>query len=170
MINIWFTSDHHFGHANILKFEPIARPFSSLEEMHEVMIERWNNIVHSNDIVYHLGDFCFGQHNIRIAERLNGKKKIILGNHDKYPMKEYIHYFEKIYGVLFYNRCILSHVPVHKDGLGARWLLNVHGHKHSKTIDDPHYFNVSVEQNNLYPFHWDQINDRLKQVKNGECS
>lgn len=41
MINTWFIGDTHFGHANILQFEKDARPFETLEEMHEVIIERW---------------------------------------------------------------------------------------------------------------------------------
>lgn len=72
--NIWFISDTHFGHANILEYEKEARPFSSLEEMHEVMIERWNSVVQPKDILYHLGDFAFGRRGLSVASRLNGKK------------------------------------------------------------------------------------------------
>lgn len=194
MIETWFTSDHHFGHKNILEYEKEARPFSTIEEMHEALIERWNSVVNPNDIVYHLGDFCFGKKNIEIAQRLNGKKKLVMGNHDTYPTADYLRYFDKLYGVIFYNRCILSHSPVHPNGLGSRWMLNLHGHLHSKRVktavhslcelhtkehnlpilvrkpfdeeftDDPNYFNVSVEQNNLTPIHWDVIAERLKEL------
>jgi len=196
MINTWFTSDHHFGHKNILEYEKEARPFATIEEMHETLIERWNSVVNPNDIVYHLGDFCFGKKNLIIAKRLNGKKKLVMGNHDTYPTSDYLHYFDKLYGVIFYNRCILSHSPVHPNGLGSRWMLNIHGHLHSKRVqhainglyslkvnkdaeekeilvrspfdeqfeDDPNYFNVSVEQNNLTPIHWDVIAERLKEL------
>ncbi len=62
----WFISDTHFFHANILKFlnkqEQRIRPFQSLEEMHELMIERWNSVVKDRDYVYHLGDVTFQYH------------------------------------------------------------------------------------------------------------
>lgn len=178
MNETWFTSDTHFGHKNILEYEKEARPFQNIEEMHEVMIERWNSVVKPKDIIYHLGDFVFGRHNIKIASRLNGKKRLVMGNHDTYPASEYLEHFDKLYGVIFYERCILSHVPVHVNGLGSRWILNVHGHLHSKRVhknplihdgklvfsggDDPNYFNVSCEQNNLTPIHRDAIMKHIK--------
>ena len=64
--------------------------------MHEVMIDRWNSVVRPNDIIYHLGDFAFGRHNIKIAERLNGKKRLIMGNHDTYSTADYLSYFDKL--------------------------------------------------------------------------
>jgi len=190
----WFIGDTHFGHKNILEYEKEARPFATIEEMHEVMIERWNSVVTSNDIVFHLGDFAFGKHWIKIAERLNGKKRLVMGNHDTYPTADYLQYFDKLYGVIFYHQCVLSHVPVHPNGLGSRWLLNVHGHLHSKRVqtpvmgwheiqskdhpmpilvrkpfdeefeDDPNYFNVSCEQNNLTPINYEVIKERLNAI------
>lgn len=179
MNNVWFTSDHHFGHLNILTYQPDERPFSSVEEMNEAMILRWNEVVKPQDTVYHVGDFCFGRANIAIAGRLNGRKNLIMGNHDHYPIEEYAQYFNKIRGVHYWKMCVLTHIPVHPENLGSRAFLNVHGHLHSKRIlthidpdgvafpdwtePDPNYFNVSVEQNNLYPFHADQILERMKQ-------
>ena len=55
---IWFTSDTHFRHANIIKFS--GRPFANVEEMNEELIRRWNEAVPDNGIVFHLGDFCCG--------------------------------------------------------------------------------------------------------------
>lgn len=180
MIETWFTSDTHFGHKNIIQYEPENRPFKTLEEMHEVMIERWNSVVKPNDIVWHLGDFCFGKSWLPIARKLNGKKKLVLGNHDTYVSSAYLDYFEKLYGVVQWEQCILSHVPVHVNQLGSRWFLNVHGHLHSKQVTDSievnrkgdtiesvdlNYFNVSVEQNNLTPFHRDDIMSRIKLLK-----
>ena len=56
--------------------------------------------------IYFLGDFAFGKKNIALAERFNGNKKLILGNHDCYPSSEYLKYFEKLYGVLHWKTCI----------------------------------------------------------------
>ena len=79
---IYFTSDTHYGHANIIKY--CARPFESVDEMDEALIKAYNSVVTPNDTVYHLGDFCMGG---RKPEeylcRLNGKMFLLPGNHDK---------------------------------------------------------------------------------------
>ena len=175
MIETYFISDTHFGHKNILEYEKEARPFDSLEEMNQKIIENWNKTVRPKDIIYHLGDFAFGRDNIAIASRLNGRKKLILGNHDLHDIRLYLHYFEGIYGALHWKKCVMTHIPVHPDNLGRRFLINIHGHLHSRTIkdslglpaeyvDDPKYFNVSCERNNLTPIHADVIRERLRAV------
>jgi|ERR1700722_3415176 len=80
---IHFISDTHFGHANIIKYS--KRPFSSVEEMNRKLIENWNARVAPDDIVWHLGDFAFMKPDqfMRLLERLNGRKHVVLGNHDK---------------------------------------------------------------------------------------
>ncbi len=183
MNETWFIGDTHFGHKNILLFEKEARPFETIEDMNEAIIDRWNNCVRDNDTVYHLGDFAFGRHNIQIAERLRGKKRLILGNHDSYPCADYLRYFDKVYGCTYWERCVLTHMPVHANGLGSRWMVNVHGHLHSRVVmsneitapekeypmnwcvvPDKNYFNVSCEQNNLTPIHADLIRERIKEI------
>ena len=54
---IWFTSDTHFGHKNILKF--CKRPWDTVEEMVEGLIQNWNRVVGKDDLIFHLGDFAF---------------------------------------------------------------------------------------------------------------
>lgn len=79
---IWFTSDLHFGHRNIIKF--CNRPWETVEEMDKALIENWNSVVGKNDIVFDLGDFAFAP-NWRwkeIISQLNGKHYLILGNHE----------------------------------------------------------------------------------------
>lgn len=82
-MNIWFISDTHFGHSNIIKYS--NRPFASVHEMNEVLITNWNALVKPNDVVWHLGDFAFMPSNKfnNLIDRLNGKINIVLGNHDK---------------------------------------------------------------------------------------
>ena len=77
---LWFTSDTHFNHANILKFT--NRPFENVTEHDEALIKNWNDRVGVNDTVFHLGDFCFGssQKIVEIRERLNGNIVLIRGN------------------------------------------------------------------------------------------
>jgi calcineurin-like phosphoesterase family protein len=182
MSETWFIADTHFGHKNILEYEKEHRPFATVEEMNEQLINNWNNVVGAKDRVYHLGDFCFGKDNIGLAARLKGSKRLILGNHDTYPASEYFHHFDKLHGTIFWEHCILSHVPVHPDSLGSRCFMNVHGHLHSKNImmwvpyetgsmskigrmeiKDENYFNVSCEQNNLTPINADIIRARVKE-------
>lgn len=78
--SIWFTSDTHYGHRNIIEF--CDRPFTDLEDMHEKMIANYNKLVQPGDDVYILGDFAFYD-SVNIFRRLNGNKHLILGNHDK---------------------------------------------------------------------------------------
>ena len=79
--NIYFTSDTHFGHANILNF--CKRPFKDVDEMNEELIKRWNEVISKEDTVFHLGDFAFGGAEIwnKTLPRLNGHIVLILGNH-----------------------------------------------------------------------------------------
>lgn len=78
---IFFTSDTHFGHSNIIKF--CNRPFKDAEEMDRVLIENWNNKVPEDGLVFHLGDFGWGgyQEYKKIRDQLNGKIILIKGNH-----------------------------------------------------------------------------------------
>ena len=80
---IYFTSDTHFGHSNVIKF--CKRPWSSVKAMDEGLIRRWNSVVRPKDTVYVLGDFAFTNSKDReaILNRLNGIKILIQGNHDK---------------------------------------------------------------------------------------
>lgn len=86
---IWFTSDLHFGHADAIKYS--KRPFESLDEMHEVLITRWNKCVQPQDIIYVCGDMalCPYREFEPLAKRLNGIKYLIRGNHDSYSVGQY---------------------------------------------------------------------------------
>lgn len=160
MSNIFLISDTHFGHKNILKFKrndgnPL-RPFSSVEEMDETLIENWNKVVKTQDKIYHLGDVTMSN-NLKFISKLNGHKRLVRGNHDKASIKEYIKYFEEIYGVRQWeNRFIMSHIPLHSDSLG-RWKYNVHGHLHANNVPDERYINVSVEQINYTPIALEEL-------------
>jgi calcineurin-like phosphoesterase family protein len=81
---IFFTSDTHFGHKNLLKFCPKTRLGKDIEEHDEILIREWNNAASPNDIIYHHGDFCFGNsaYAEALIKRLNGRIHLIWGNHD----------------------------------------------------------------------------------------
>lgn len=79
---LFFTSDTHFCHSKIIEFA--NRPFTSVQEMNEVLVWNWNEVVPKDGIVFHLGDLCFGTSEqwLQILSRLNGNIHLILGNHD----------------------------------------------------------------------------------------
>ncbi|MGD2156816.1 MAG: hypothetical protein PVG14_00145 [Anaerolineales bacterium] len=82
-MTIWFTADTHFGHANIIRY--CERPFASVQEMDEALIENWNDVIKPKDTIYHLGDFTLtGQEGANLYfSRLNGMISLIPGGHDK---------------------------------------------------------------------------------------
>ncbi len=84
-VKYWVTSDLHFFHAGVLKFNPDTRPFDNVDDMHTGLINHWNSVVGENDVVLHLGDFSFKgkEATESILEQLNGNIVFILGNHDK---------------------------------------------------------------------------------------
>lgn len=81
-MNIWISSDSHFGHQRNFLYEP--RGFSSIQEHNEQVIKNWNELVAPGDIVYHLGDVMLGdnERGMECLRRLNGNIKLIRGNHD----------------------------------------------------------------------------------------
>lgn len=89
-MNVYVTSDTHFGHKNILQYNSDTRPWDTVEEMDDGLIKAWNAYVGNDDIVYHLGDFAFCgfQRAMEIANQLNGRIVLIRGNHDQMFRKE----------------------------------------------------------------------------------
>lgn len=173
MPNIFFASDHHFGHANILNFKkddgtPL-RDFKDIDHMNETIIQRHNETVRPNDKVYFLGDVVMSRKNsaLKILERLNGEKILIKGNHDQCDAKAYLEYFKDIRGSHQFEGLIMTHIPIHPESL-ARWGLNVHGHLHSNIvrmplsqIPDRRYFNVSMERIGYYPISLEEIKKQI---------
>lgn len=172
MTNIWFTSDTHFFHANILGFKnsdgsPV-RPFKSVKEMHEVMIQNWNSVVKPQDHVWHLGDvtFYYGKGFNELMSRLNGKKRMLVGNHDKLRPQNFLalsNHFEKIeyWRGFKEGNFTCTHMP-HPLGSLRDGAFNVHGHTHGRCLSDPHYINVCVEVRNFTPVHYDTILSEIK--------
>ena len=166
-MTIFVISDTHFNHANILTFKDSlgkpCRKFSSVEEMNEVMIERWNNVVRDGDTIYHLGDVLFGNDKDdwlnKNMPRLRGKKRLIFGNHD--DPKHFVgkgHFSKTMLWRMFPEfNCLLTHVPVHPSTLGEgrfdfdKPVINIHGHIHTNESPEGPYKCVCVEQTNYTP-------------------
>ena len=163
MNKVYVISDTHFGHHKVIQFEPEHRPFATIEEHDRELVERWNATVRPRDTVWHLGDVYFGGRDAHeILGSLNGIKRLVLGNHDHYPIWIYQKYFGKIFGVAELRGCVLTHVPVHPYQLEKRYRANIHGHMHSKEMADDRYFCVSVEQTGLKPILLDELLSGLK--------
>lgn len=179
--NIWFIGDHHFMHRNIIKYT--GRPFESILIMNQIMIDRWNEVVGPNDLVYHLGDFIFGGKNLikRFAEVLNGDKILIKGNHDKNANRFLDAGFLEVHDRIELNiageNVIICHYPYFNDlepylkfsdkrpKDEGQWLI--HGHVHKAWLFNEKMINVSVENWNYYPVSINYINQLIKENPRG---
>lgn len=154
-MNIFFISDLHLGHKNIIKFSRDYRVGLTIEEHNEWLVSQWNSVVGKGDIVYVLGDVAFGHENLKYLDQMKGQKFLIRGNHDGGDISVFKPYFQNIYGLLKYKGFWLSHAPIHPASL--RNLFNLHGHVHQNTLEDLRYINVSVEALNGIPISLDTL-------------
>lgn len=164
---VFFTSDTHFYHTNIIDF--CKRPFKEIEEMNETLIANWNKTVGPNDIIFHLGDFCLGDSEKwnRILDRLNGNIYLILDNHDlRNFRKSYEERFKSVtmqMNIEIENQKIcLNHYPFlcYDGSYNGDWQLfgHVHTNKNNTSNDArrleilfPTQYDVGVDNNNFTP-------------------
>lgn len=172
---IYFTSDTHYWHKTAIEY--CRRPFATVEEMNEAMIERWNSRVKPDDSVYHLGDVCFaGKEKAHaILKRLNGQKFLIRGNHDKAFSDQWLSkyftwvkdfYTLKVDDGLVCQRIVLCHYALRtweKIHHGA-WHLFGHSHGTMKMIINPS-MDVGVDCHNYFPISYDEVDQKLSGLK-----
>lgn len=133
--NIFFTSDWHVGHQNVIRFD--SRPFKDLDHMHRVLINNYNSAVRPQDVCYFLGDMGMTKSEVlaRLVSELNGTKILILGNHDKGVNAMYRVGFDVVaYSATLYvanERVTLTHCP-----LRGVWREDTTGMKNSPQ-DEP---------------------------------
>lgn len=164
---IWYTSDTHFGHTNIIKY--CNRPFRNTHEMNEALISNWNEKVRPEDEVWHLGDFAFGKgadfERIKVIfNRLNGRKNLILGNHDKRGQMERLGWDS------------IQDVKMVRDGAQDFWLshykhaiwpkshrgvLHLFGHSHGTAPNTDKSLDVGVDPCAYHPVDAEEILKRL---------
>lgn len=171
----FFTSDAHFFHCNILKFELEARPFSSLDEMNQVIIERWNSKVTPFDTVYIAGDVTFEKNKsftgtIDILNQLNGKKILIKGNHDSVAVRceAFRNCFESIHDMVHYynnkNLYVICHYPMLSWKNSHRGSFQLFGHLHSKWKGNKKQLNVGMDCHNLTPISIEEVHEKLESI------
>jgi len=171
MSKTWIWSDTHFRHARILNMG--NRPFTTVEEMDQSMIQAWSETVGPEDVLWHLGDFALyrnGEYVKWLLARLPGVKKLIRGNHDRdKSIKWWVdHGFDQAFeGPVSFrdDGYILSHEPFYNDDLVGQNLVNIHGHTHHNQIGDGHHLNVSVEAIGYKPVDLDELVANWKKEK-----
>jgi hypothetical protein len=153
MRNRFFFADPHFTHRGMVQFvrndgtplRPWGRavttetPMSPEEcdervaAMDEALVDNWNSVVGQYDKVELLGDVVINRKALPILDRLNGKKRLRMGNHDIF-LKDYAKYFEEVSAYKVMDDLVCSHIPLHHESVKQRWKANVHGHLHDGRV------------------------------------
>ena len=178
--NIWFISDTHFGHKNIIEYS--NRPFKTVREHDDTLIRNWNWRVMPTDIVFHLGDFLFGAYEDipKTIKRLNGNIIFVRGNHDKVLEKYYsskhldlFDYIDLSVDDSDANRGVqdicLFHYPIEEWNKCHHGSWHLYGHTHGNSKFDKNYeykrWNVGDDVNQFNPISYWEVKTLLKSKK-----
>lgn len=162
-MDIFFTADTHFDHERILVHA--RRPFSSVDEMNQALIEKWNGVVGSRDLVYIVGDFAWTRHGY-FQSALNGRKILIRGDHDKMNQK-YLANFSEVYDLkrlsIENHPVFLCHWPMRSWPGSARGSWHFYGHSHgtSSEYEDTWSCDVGVDVWNYQPVPWEVLKAKM---------
>lgn len=167
---IFFTSDTHYGHTNILKY--CNRPFDNITHMNDALISNWNEVVRPNDIVYHLGDFAMMRDPDSILRRLNGKEiHLILGNHDaknkrilrdSRELASVRDVAEVRVGPHTFWLSHYAHLRWPKAHYGA---IHLFGHSHGGLQGVGKSMDVGVDPMGYYPISMDDVIDKMNKLQ-----
>jgi len=168
--NLYFTSDLHFHHKNILKFTDRKNFFNDVDEMNEGLIERWNKKVSAQSSVIIAGDFSFGspEQTYDIFSRLNGYKFLAMGNHDsksKISLCNFIavgDVLECNFGGSSFFIAHYAHRIWNKSHYGT---IHLYGHSHGTLPDDPDARSMDCGVDchpDLEPFSFEEIKAKMR--------
>ena len=181
---IWFTSDLHFGHRNIIRF--CKRPWETTEDMDLNLIQNWNSVVKPDDLVFDLGDFAFASNGKwkDLLSQLNGHHYLILGNHDilRWPGDKIMELFEGVFHQMILKidgrMVYLNHYPLlcyagtYSSEKNTVWALSGHTHicKIGNTGKDfermnylfPTQYDVGVDFNNYTPISFKEVKEKIE--------
>lgn len=169
-IMIWFTSDTHFGHANIIKH--CNRPFASVEEMDNVLIDNINQRVKRDDILFHLGDFAWRNAKIKSYRPriICNTIHLIRGNHDPINPEGFTSVSNLMDTVFYHNNhtivITLCHYAMriwNKKHYGA-WHLYGHSHGKLNAPNGEFTFDVGVDVWNFCPINIDQVIAKMQTI------
>lgn len=165
--DVYFCSDHHFGHAAVIGM--CDRPFETVEEMDQAMIEQWNAIVRPRDVVWHLGDFayrCDPERLRKIWHRLHGQKHLIRGNHDRQATLQLPWVSQQDAGHITVDgqRIHLSHYA-HRVWPGQyRGAIHLFGHSHGRLPGNSTTMDVGVDAVGYLPLTLEHIREKLAKL------
>ena len=173
-MSVLFSSDAHYSHENIIRF--CNRPYKSVQEMDEALIDNWNARVQPDDVVYLLGDlfFCEASKAKHILHRLNGEKHLVLGNHDKLIRadRSIQRMFAEVHPDLFETsiegtHVVMCHYPMVTWNRSGRGSYQLHGHCHNNLPFDPtvRRLDVGVDAQGYAPIRWDEIKRKLDKIE-----
>jgi calcineurin-like phosphoesterase family protein len=159
---IWFTSDEHYGHKNILKY--CSRPYSNIEEHDENLIRNHNEVVSDDDTVFHAGDFTLmhGREKVhkKYIMRLKGKHRFIVGSHDYWLQGWNEH---EIFELKHQKRhIVICHYSMRTWARSHYNSWQLYGHSHGKLEPIGKQWDIGVDNNNYYPVSFDQITEIMK--------
>lgn len=168
---LWLTADEHYHHRRILQYQ--KRPFSTVEEMNDRLIEAHNSVVGDEDVVIHVGDFSFGKAEdfARVAERLAGAHFFMDGSHDR-SMREFfaeghgegsqrLFLLPKLFEFTFQKtKVVLCHYAMENWWAShyGRSSVHFHGHSHGRFCSAKQAVDIGVDTNNFLPY---QIEDAI---------
>jgi len=173
----WFTSDHHFGHKDIIKY--CQRPFESVEEMDRELIVAWNSVVRDDDTVYHLGDFTLADQDraLKYFEQLNGRIFVLNGTHDEewFKKAEYhskdgpVSFLNPLESLKFYDPnfdeglvVVLCHYAMRVWDRSHYGSLHLYGHSHGELDGRGRSMDVGVDTHPQFrPYSLEEIKDEL---------
>jgi len=171
MNKIFFSSDFHFYHDNIIRY--CERPFKDYKEMNEALIYKWNKVVGYEDVVWVLGDFSLSKDQTainKILERLNGQKNLIIGNHDSKACIHAPHWnsVHELHDIITDKQMIvLSHYAMRIWNGSHRGSWCLYGHSHSSLEEDNSLsFDIGIDAWNYTPASFDQIKRKMEDKKN----
>ena len=171
-VNVFWTSDHHFMHKNVIEY--CSRPFKSIDEMNSTMIKNWNSVVAKDDIVFHVGDFCFGGMTTwnYLLDSLNGKKYLIAGNHDRsIPSDKFIN-VQQMFNIRIMGddeikdgqRITVCHYPMLSWYQSHRGSWQLYGHSHGNfhnkrtgTKTSPNQLDIGVDVHDFTPIDYNEV-------------
>lgn len=179
---IWFTSDTHFDHANIIQY--CSRPFPDVDVMNNEMIGRWNDVVKDDDTVYHLGDFGFfktATRAVTVIRGLRGRIRFVPGSHDSRMMLWYNHGDLLAVATKFVAESpllmiepqlrsgkkqpiVLCHYAMRHWERSFHLSWQLHGHTHGRLQPIGLQMDVGVDVNGFTPVSLDRVAERMASV------
>lgn len=173
-MSIFFTSDLHLGHGNVIRYT--NRPFNNAAEMDEALVRYWNETVAPHDEVYVVGDFalCPVPRAAALARRMNGRKFLVRGNHDKNLFGELLEQFGWVRDMHTVRvpdadtprgaqEIVLCHYAMRVWNKSHHGAWHLYGHSHGSLPDDPHArsLDVGVDCWHYRPVSYQQIKERM---------